>query len=275
MSYIYRDWIPDILKMTVEVAKGVVAIQNRISYEIKLKLDDSPVTEADLFSHQLIVTELAKLDPSIPVLSEEGEPVSPETRLSWSRYWLIDPLDGTRAFIEGSDQFTINIALIENHIPVLGVVVAPKQNQLYWAVQGEGAYWQEKLEDSQQPLIPKKLSVQKVARVPRQVIVSQFLPIETESWWLALVQRLGAYQLTHCSSSLKICLLARGDFDLYPRMGKIMEWDLAAGQCILEEAGGQLVDLNGKILRYNLHSTLENFGFYAISDPNLISICCG
>jgi len=262
------EWIPDILKIVEAVGIAIVDIQQRNAYRIESKLDNSPVTEADLLAHEWIEKGLRALDPTIPILSEEGKPVPKNIRLSWSKYWLVDPLDGTRAFIQGSDEFTVNIALIENHVPVLGVIGVPRRGELYWAAQGEGAYCQQAGE--LQRLITSKSDYQ-----PKRILASQFLPTQADSGWSALLARLIPYEFRYCSSSLKICLVAKGEAELYPRMGKTYEWDLAAGHCILEEAGGQMVDLTGKVLRYNLGATLENAGFYAVAGSDLISICCG
>ncbi len=265
----YGDWIPQILSVAFEAAEAIVDIDRRNAYQVKKKLDTSPVTEADLIAHRIIQAGLTALDPLMPLLSEEGVEIPYAIRSSWPRYWLIDPLDGTREFIRGTGEFTINIALIENHMPVLGVVVVPAHQHAYWAVRGEGAYVKLATLD------PMPIRTRHFQQTPVKVLASRRLNQHTKPDWIALMDRLGQAELQYCGSAWKICLVAKGEADLYPQFGTTSEWDTAAGQCILEAAGGQLVDLFGQPLKYNLKPSLKNPAFYAVSDSKLISICCG
>jgi 3'(2'), 5'-bisphosphate nucleotidase len=265
----YKNWISQILSVAMDAAKAINSIYRTKNYQIKEKLDTSPVTEADLCAHHIIQQGLFAIDSELPLISEEGEIPSYAIRANWPRYWLIDPLDGTKEFIKQSGEFTVNIALIENHTPVLGVVVVPAFQHLYWAVRGEGAYAKIGAAD------PIRIHTNHVLQTPLKVVASSRLNQNIKPEWLALMRRLDEPELSYCGSSWKLCLVAKGDVDLYPQLGTTSEWDTAAGQCILEAAGGHLIDLAGNPLQYNLKSPLENPGFYAISDSTLIPICCG
>jgi len=251
MTTSYIERIPSVLSVAEAAATAIVDIYRRKAYQVQSKLDNSPVTEADLRAHEILTAGLSALDPALPVISEEGEVVPFELRSQWPRFWLIDPLDGTREFIQGTGEFTINIALIENHQPVLGVVLVPERQHVYWAVRGAGAFFQ------MQHAAPVPLQSHLGPRSPLKVLMSRRLNQASKPAWIALSQRLGAYELDYCGSALKICRVAQGEADLYPCLGPTREWDTAAGQCILEEAGGQLIDLEGKPLQYNTKSTLK------------------
>lgn len=268
---LYQDWIPTVLSIAGDASKAIMDIYDRKIYQVKEKSDTSPVTEADVCAHHIIQNGLLSIDPTIPLVSEEGEIALYEMRSRWSRYWLVDPLDGTREFIKGSGEFTVNIALIENHVPVVGVVAVPARAHFYWAIRGQGAYFKTGSDD------PMTIHTNDVPfpGTPLRVAASRRLHQNTQADWIALMQRLGDPQLIYCGSAWKLCLVAKGDADLYPQLGPTSEWDTAAGQCILEAAGGQLIDFKGEPLRYNLKSTFENPGFYAISNSALIPVCCG
>jgi 3'(2'), 5'-bisphosphate nucleotidase len=223
------------------------------------KDDQSPLTEADLAAHRIIVSALAELTPQIPILSEESEAINYETRRDWQQYWLIDPLDGTREFVKRNGEFTVNIALIDRQKSVLGVVYAPVTALLYFAVANQGAYKQ-------------------CATAPAQRINSKALDLKqpivagSRSHSEASMQRFmhnlekscaTAPELISMGSSLKICLVAEGLADVYPRLGPTSEWDTAAGHCVLQEAGGDIVDVTGSSLRYNTKSSLLNPFFFA------------
>lgn len=266
---LYQDWIPKVLSVALDAAKVINDIYERKAYQVQKKLDTSPVTEADLSAHHIIQKGLFEIDPTLPLISEEGERVPYEIRSHWPRYWLVDPLDGTHEFIKGSGEFTINIALIENHVPVLGVVIVPVYQEVYWAVKGKGAY--AKIGQAESIAI----QTNQLPNKPLKLAVSRRLNQDSKPEWLALMERLGQPELTYCGSAWKICLVAKGFVDLYPQLGATSEWDTAAGQCILEAAGGQMVDFTGQPLQYNVKPSLENPGFYAVSDSRLIPICCG
>lgn len=222
-------------------------------FAIEHKADDSPVTEADLAAHRIILAGLTALTPSIPVLTEEGGLPAWAERQQWSRYWLVDPLDGTREFVKRNGEFSVNIALIEQHAPVLGVVYAPALGLEYAAVHGVGS-WRFHADGRQE-----ELSVRPVPTVPT-LALSRSHGSKKEQ---ALIDALGTVEIVRCGSALKTCLVAAGEADLYPRFGPTSEWDTAASQCVLEAAGGQLVDLAGSRLGYNHKESVLNPSFVA------------
>lgn len=224
------------------------------------KSDQSPVTQADIAAHNVIVNGLKQLTPDWPVLSEEDkETASYEERKQWQRYWLIDPLDGTRGFIAGLPGFSVNIALIENNMAIAGVIYGPVEQEMYYAVLGGHAY--------------KQIIDQAAQRIQCRVIDWQQITVATGHFHnpkrlaTLLADRI-PYKRLALNSSLKFCRLAEGLADVYPRFGPTSEWDTAAGQCILEAAGGCVVDLSGQSMQYNAKSSLENSAFVAISDPS-------
>jgi 3'(2'), 5'-bisphosphate nucleotidase len=223
--------------------------------EVQHKQDESPLTQADIAAHHVIESGLAALVPELPVLSEESAAIPFETRRHWHEYWLVDPLDGTREFIKRNGEFTVNIALIRDHRPVLGVVYAPALDLMFFAIHGGGAFRQlgnaAPVQVRVRPYDPARLTVAG-SRSHADDALSRFL------------QRLGPHILVSMGSSLKICLVAEGKADIYPRLGPTSEWDTAAAQCILEEAGGKLIGLNGAPFRYNLKESLLNPHFLAV-----------
>lgn len=214
---------------------------------ISAKPDGSPVTTADLAAHKIIIAGLGKLTPDTPVLSEE-EPASWEIRRYWQRYWLVDPLDGTREFIRRSGEFTVNIALIEKGKPVLGVVYAPAMKVIYSA--REGCAWKE------ESGARKRLWVR--SAWPPLVLISRLSVDEELKAYLRL---LGEHQTTSVGSSLKFCLVAEGRAQLYPRFGPTCIWDTAAGHAVAVAAGGHVNDWRGKPLDYTPRTSLLNPGF--------------
>ncbi len=230
------------------------------AYEIAEKPDLSPVTSADLAAHQVLCEGLRALVPELPVISEESAPAPFPVRSHWHRYWLIDPLDGTREFIKGNGEFSVNIALIQDHQPVLGVVYAPTQALSYFACRGCGAHKQTGT-DPVQPLQTRR------ARLDRLTVVGS--RSHATAALEAFLQRLGPHELLSMGSAVKACLVAEGSADLYPRFGPTSEWDTGAAQCIVEEAGGGMSDLQGRPLRYNTKPSLVNPSFMTWGDPEL------
>lgn len=229
-------------------------------FQARAKADASPLTEADLIAHQLILTELAQLTPRLPVLSEESVGEShAEERAAWNRYWLVDPLDGTREFVARNGEFTVNIALIDAHRPVLGVVHVPVSDTTYSGIPGVGA-WREANERPPSPIGARRSARPVVRIVGSRSHASPHLG--------AALEHLGPHELIRAGSSIKLCLVADGSVDLYPRLGPTSEWDIAAGQAVVEAAGGQVVELeSGQPLRYNTRPTLQNPPFMAYGDP--------
>ena len=225
------------------------------------KADDSPLTEADLRAHRLIVRELSRKPPQIPVISEESaNEISVEQRTAWQRYWLVDPLDGTKEFVARNGEFTVNIALMESGRPVLGVVHIPVSDTTYSGIPGIGA-WREANDRA-----PSPIGVRRIARPPLRVLGSRS---HGSPRLAAALEAMGPHELIAAGSSIKLCLVADGSCDLYPRLGPTSEWDIAAGQAIVEAAGGQVVELaTGQSLRYNARPTMLNPDFMAYGDPD-------
>jgi 3'(2'), 5'-bisphosphate nucleotidase len=229
-------------------------------FAVTRKDDASPLTEADLASHRVIVRGLQALTPDLPVLSEESAGVPWAERSGWRRYWLVDPLDGTREFVKRNGEFTVNIALIEDGAPILGVVHTPVRGHLAHAARDAGAMV-ERAESRPMPVRvePCRPGAPRVAgsRSHRDPRMNTFL------------QRLGDHELIELGSSLKFCLLAEGAVDVYLRLGPTSEWDTAAGQCIVECAGGRVTDLALERLRYNAKDSLLNPDFLAVGDTSV------
>jgi 3'(2'), 5'-bisphosphate nucleotidase len=217
-------------------------------FKVEHKEDRSPLTEADRAAHEIITTQLEALTPDIPVLSEESAAVNYETRAGWKRFWLVDPLDGTKEFINRNGEFTVNIALIDGNRPVLGVVYVPVPALTYYACTGQAAYKQ-KGECAIQPARVRRFDGGK----PIVVASRSHAGKETE----AFLKKIGEHDIVSMGSALKLCLVAEGAADVYPRLGPTMEWDTAAAQCVVEAAGGRVTDLNRQPLVYNKPSLLN------------------
>ncbi|WIF57755.1 3'(2'),5'-bisphosphate nucleotidase CysQ [Atlantibacter hermannii] len=211
------------------------------------KTDDSPVTAADIAAHKIIVAGLTALTPDIPVLSEEDPPAW-EIRQHWQRYWLVDPLDGTKEFLKRNGEFTVNIALIDNGKPVLGVVYAPVMNVMYSAAEGKA--WKEECDIRNQIYV-------RDARPPLVVISRSHADDELKEY----LQQLGEHQTTSIGSSLKFCLVAEGQAQLYPRFGPTCVWDTAAGHAVAVAAGAHVNDWKGVTLDYTPRESFLNPGF--------------
>jgi 3'(2'), 5'-bisphosphate nucleotidase len=207
------------------------------------KADSSPLTLADLAAHRIIVAELAKLTPGIPVLSEEAADIPYSERSLWCRFWLVDPLDGTKEFIKRNGEFTVNIALIENGKPMLGVVYAPALDVSYYGLQGAGAFMRHG-GAAAQPIAAKP----HVAGASIKVVASRS---HSDARTEALLKQLGNYECISMGSSLKLCLVAEGVANFYPRLGRTMEWDTAAAHAVVNAAGGIVCDRSGLALHYN------------------------
>ena len=243
---------------------AVMRVYSR-EFRVQRKDDDSPLTEADMAAHRVITSRLRSDFPRIPVLSEESADVAPyESRRDWDRYWLVDPLDGTKEFVKRNGQFTVNIALIERGRPVAGVVYAPARDWMYWGATELGAFKQSTSGESSQI---RCSSMPESGRL-RVVGSSSHLSPETRSYVQFLRSRYSEISFLAMGSSLKICLVAEGAADLYPRLAPTMEWDTAAAHAILNAAGGRLLAYGtDEELRYNKED-LRNGWFVAESaDP--------
>jgi len=256
--------------MEQALSEGVIAIATaageaimtvyRDGFSVQTKDDASPLTQADLAANRVIVDGLARLTPDIPVLSEESAQVPWETRRAWTRYWLVDPLDGTREFIKRNGEFSVNIALVDAGVAVFGVIQAPVDGRVWHA-------WRDGLAMRREGGRDIGLRVRAPASRPLRVAASRSHRGERTE---ALLARMGDVEVLAQGSSLKFCRIADGELDLYPRFGPTSEWDTAAGQCILEAAGGQLLAAgDGQAFRYNQRETLLNGDFIALGDPAL------
>ncbi len=229
------------------------------AFVVEKKDDQSPLTAADLASHRVINSGLRQLTPEIPILSEESAEVPYAERADWEQFWLVDPLDGTKEFIKRNGEFTVNIALIQNHEPVLGVVLLPVSGLCYSAAQGLGAFRQELGESA------LSIAVSSWSDDPVRVVGSRSHAGAAQQ---AFVQRLGEHSLVSVGSSLKFCLVAEGQADVYPRLGLTSEWDTAAAQCLVEQAGGQVITVSGERLAYNTKESLLNPHFLVVADAS-------
>lgn len=218
---------------------------------VEFKDDKSPLTAADKASHAVIVTGLTKHYPEIPILSEEGKDIPYEQRKNWSRFWLVDPLDGTKEFIKRNGEFTVNIALIEKNEPTLGVVYVPAQGKVYHGIKFQGAFLQQGSEN------PYPIQVRMTPPVEGlTVVMSRSHPSPELEEYLKDIKVAEALPV---GSSLKLCVVAEGKADLYPRLGPTMEWDTAAGHAVVTAAGGTVETPDGKLLKYNKENLLNPF----------------
>jgi len=225
---------------------------------VDLKDDQSPLTQADLASHVMIRDALAELAPEIPLLSEESAGIPFEVRRTWDQYWLVDPLDGTKEFINRNGEFTVNIALISNGRPVLGVVHVPVRSRTYYGMVGLGA-WRQDGPDEPVPI--------RTRRPPAETPVVVGSRSHANPKIDQCLAEIGAYEMISMGSSLKFCLVAEGSADLYPRLGPTSEWDTAAAQAVVEAAGGEVVGLEGDALPYNRKDSYLNPWFLVYGDP--------
>lgn len=233
----------------------------RTDVAIITKADESPVTAADLAAHHLLVAGLRALAPDIHVLSEEDAAIPLSERATWERWWLVDPLDGTKEFISGSEEFTVNIALIERGRVVFGVVSMPTNNRCYFGGAKLGA-WRSDDEDHLMPI--KVRDVLRADEAFTVVASRRHTSPEQERLLAGLSESLGELQLTNIGSSLKFCLLAEGAADCYPRLAPTSQWDTAAAQGVLEGAGGEVLELSGEAFSYPPRESMLNPFFLAL-----------
>jgi 3'(2'), 5'-bisphosphate nucleotidase len=259
MPHPHADPSP-LLKAAIDLAYkagGKILAVYRTDFRVGHKEDASPLTAADLAAHHCLAEGLQALPGGYPVISEEAAILPFEERRDWDSYWLIDPLDGTKEFVKRNGEFTVNIALIRGHKPVLGVVYAPALDLCYFAEEGGGAFKQNGTGEA------RPIAVR--GQAPRRPAVagsrSHALPAVAQ-----YLERLGGHELKPVGSSLKFCLVAEGAADLYPRLGPTCEWDTAAAQCVVEAAGGAVTDLSGRPLAYNTKPSLLNPYFLVFGD---------
>jgi 3'(2'), 5'-bisphosphate nucleotidase len=245
------ELLPHLTALAREAGRAIMTIYKGEQLAVDYKQDKSPLTQADMASHNIMLTGLAQLSPDWPVLSEESAEIPFDQRSAWRHFWMVDPLDGTREFLSRNGEFTVNIALIEGNTPNLGVVYAPAIDKMYFAARGVGAFKVDGQVTSQIRAIRDDIGT-------TRVMVSRSHGGDLDRFTGGLSQ----CEFIAMGSSLKFCLLAEGAADLYPRTGPTMEWDTAAAHCILEVAGGSIADMNGLPLTYN-KPRLLNPGFLA------------
>lgn len=258
-----QQWLPDVKRIACEAAEAILTIYHQADFQVDFKADTSPLTQADLASHRYIVTSLKALTPDIPILSEESEGIAYEERRRWQTFWLVDPLDGTKEFIQRNGEFTVNIALVSGHKPVLGVVHIPVQQVTYWAVEGQGAFktdGQDTFQLQANHNLGQTMTVA-ASRSHAGAETAAFLDNLRQDYALDVVSK---------GSALKLCMVAEGAADLYPRFGPTMEWDTAAAQCVVEQAGGRVTTMEGDALQYNKANLLNPF--FMVDSPATMAL---
>lgn len=257
-----------LFSICLQAGKEILDVYKQ-DFAVEKKADDSPVTLADQRAHQVIADGLTTAYPSIPLLSEEGQEIPYSERKNWSEFWLVDPLDGTKEFVKRNGEFTVNIALIREGYPVLGVIYAPVLDVFYFGRETEGAF---KLEQASEMAIEsEKDLVDKSIRLPQeqpigtvQVVASRsHMSEETETFIAALKKDGSEVDVISAGSSLKFCLVAEGKADYYPRFAPTMEWDTGAGQAIVEAAGGKVIRHQDNKRFYYNRENLRNDWFLA------------
>lgn len=253
----FAAWLQPVVEIAKQAGGKIMQIYASDDVRVDQKQDNSPLTAADMAAHHAIVERLQKLSPDVPILSEESRQIPYQERSAWSLYWLVDPLDGTKEFINKNGEFTVNIALIQHGIPVLGVVHVPAQDRTYFACQGNGSFRQDADGEAQ--------AIRVRAHQPEKTFVVGSRSHRGASLD-AMLDKLADYEMLAMGSSLKFCLVAEGKADIYPRLGPTSEWDTAAAQCVVEQAGGKVTDLSMQALRYNTKDSLLNPHFLVIAD---------
>ncbi len=250
------------IEASLKAGKRIMEIYDHEDFEVDFKGDKSPLTKADLASHEIIMSYLKETE--IPVLSEEGKGIPYEDRKNWSQLWIVDPIDGTKEFIKKNGEFTVNIALVENQVPILGVIYVPAMDELYYADKENGSFKVNNLcgftnlEEIQKNAVKLPMSLEKESFT---VVASKsHLSPETEEYIRGLEKQHGKVNSISKGSSLKLCMVAEGKADCYPRFAPTMEWDTAAGQAICTYAGKTVLDYNTKKeMLYNRENLLNNW----------------
>ena len=255
-----NDALPHVVDIAHAAGREILEVYAG-EFEVAVKGDGSPLTQADRRAHDLIEQRLRALAPSLPVLSEESGAQAFAARRRWRRYWLVDPLDGTREFVKRSGEFTVNIALIEDGRPRIGVVYAPVKGVSFYAAAGAQAF--KHAGGAAAPIRVKKFNREKAVMATSRSHTSKAV----DAYRARLAAEVEQVEITAMGSSLKICLVAEGRADIYPRLAPTSEWDTAAAHCILEAAGGNLTNIKGNPLTYNKPSLLNPW-FLATGDPD-------
>jgi 3'(2'), 5'-bisphosphate nucleotidase len=248
--------LPGVISIARQAGNAILKVYGEVDPAVEYKRDNSPLTQADLVSHQIIMDGLVELSPEWPILSEESREITFSQRQNWGYFWLVDPLDGTKEFLKRNGEFTVNIALMEDGAPILGVVYAPAIDRLYYGARGAGSF---KVEGGH--LSPIRTATANGGTI--RIVMSRSHGSGEES--LERFTGGAPCEFVSMGSSLKFCLVAEGAADVYPRTGPTMEWDTAAAQCVVEQAGGAVTDLDGNPMVYN-KPVLLNPGFVASSN---------
>jgi len=242
------DLLEQVLQLSVEAGDAIMDIYAK-DFNVEYKEDESPVTDADLAAHKIITAGLQQLTPDIPVLSEENAGIDWTTRQTWNKYWLVDPIDGTKEFIKKNGEFTVNIALIKAGTPILGVVHAPTLNVSYLAAEALGAFRQ-----CNEARIELKVT-KKTNSGLIKVVGSRSHPSADLADYL---EQFDEVTMVPKGSSLKLCLVAEGEADVYPRLGPTSEWDTGAGHAVAQIAGASVTQIDGSPLVYNQKESYLN-----------------
>ncbi len=240
----FLDIVKEAGKIILDVYEG--------DFDVEYKEDNSPLTLADKRSNAFIVDFLKRLYPDIPIIAEESDNVPYAERKQWDYFWLIDPLDGTEEFVSRNGEFTINIALIHHGVPIFGIIHSPVRDATYYSVKGKGAFRIKDRTRERLPIFEKDPNILKV------IVSRSHYTDETKEFVNKLRERYGKIELINIGSALKLCLLAEGSADIYPRFAPTMEWDIAAGHAIVSEVGGEILEYPSlKPLRYNKESLVN------------------
>ena len=254
-----KELLDPVIQIAYQAGKVIMEVYDA-GFSVEEKSDHTPVTEADMAANKVIESSLKELTPHLPILTEEAKPTPYSERKKWPRYWLIDPLDGTREFIKRNGEFTVNIALIDGGESVMGLVYAPVIGVLYYAAKGQGAFKQASTNEPELIHVKEKCSGKTIVACGRSHPTE-----EMENF----VKSLGEHEIIRVGSALKSCLVAEGKADIYARLGPTSEWDTAAAQCVVEEAGGAITNTAMQRLRYNSKDDLLNPHFFVVGDTSI------
>ncbi len=258
-----KELLLKIVNVSIEAGKRIMDIYDLEDFGISFKEDNSPLTFADKASNNVIMNVLKKID--IPIISEENKQIEYSERKNWQKFWLVDPLDGTKEFIKKNGQFTVNIALIENELPVLGVIYIPVQKNLYFGMKGLGSFKISNIDYTYQTYNQLISEAEKIPNIENNnsytVLASKsHFKEKTKEFIDNLRNKYADLQIINVGSSLKFCTIAEAKADIYPRFGPTMEWDIAAGHAIVKFAGGKVINYDSnKEMSYNKKSLLNPF----------------
>jgi len=248
-----QNYVEPVVKLAESAGRRILEVY-ATDFDVQAKDDESPLTQADMAAHRTILAGLESLAPEIPVISEESGLPAFSTRATWSRYWLVDPLDGTREFVSRNGEFTVNVALVVDGRPLLGIVHVPVTGVTYTGCEGLGATRRDEAGIA-------AIHVAEHCASPLRVVGSRS---HRGASLDAFLQKLGDVEMLPMGSSLKFCRVAEGAADLYPRLGPTSEWDTAAAQAVVEQAGGAVLKLDGKPLSYNQKEEILNPHFVVV-----------